>query len=262
MSPARSDGYSGRSAALSASTKECSVMLKTHTCGELNAEHVGKQVTLAGWVNRRRDHGGLIFIDLRDRFGITQITIGSEGAAHDVAAQVRNELCDPGDGHQCAARPPGGENPNFTTGAIEVIADSVMILNPSRQEPALLHQRFQRGCGRVSAAEIPVSGYPSPAHGAESDAAPQHRALHSRISLESGLSRDRDADPAQEHARRRARFYRAQPAASGRVLCPAPKPAAAQTTAHGRRHRTLFPDRALLPRRRPARRPPAGIHAA
>ena len=109
-------------------------MLKTHTCGELNAESVGSQVTLAGWVNRRRDHGGLIFIDLRDRFGITQITIGSEGAAHDVAAQVRNEFVIQVTG-TVGRRPPGGENSNLPTGAIEVVADSVVILNPSRNPP-------------------------------------------------------------------------------------------------------------------------------
>ena len=68
-------------------------MLKTHTCGELGVDHVGQRATLAGWVNRRRDHGGLIFIDLRDRFGLTQVTVDSEtqAAAHAVASQARNE---------------------------------------------------------------------------------------------------------------------------------------------------------------------------
>ncbi len=68
-------------------------MLKSHTCGELRIEDVGQTVTLAGWINRRRDHGGLIFLDVRDRFGITQVTINSENQpdAHAVAATVRNE---------------------------------------------------------------------------------------------------------------------------------------------------------------------------
>ena len=57
-------------------------MLKSHTCGELDLTHVGEGVTLAGWVNRRRDHGGLIFIDLRDRFGVTQVTIDSVQAEY------------------------------------------------------------------------------------------------------------------------------------------------------------------------------------
>ena len=69
-------------------------MLKTHTCGELSLDQVGQQVTLAGWVNRRRDHGGLVFIDLRDRFGVTQVTIDSDdaAAAHEVANQVRGAI--------------------------------------------------------------------------------------------------------------------------------------------------------------------------
>ena len=110
-------------------------MLKTHTCGALNLEHVGSTVTLAGWVNRRRDHGGLIFIDLRDRFGITQVTIDSDQtAAHDVAAQVRSEYVIQVIG-KVAARPEGLRNPNLSTGDIEVLAETVTILNTAKTPP-------------------------------------------------------------------------------------------------------------------------------
>jgi aspartyl-tRNA synthetase len=110
-------------------------MLKTHTCGELTVDQIGQQVTLAGWVNRRRDHGGLIFIDLRDRFGLTQVTIDEDNrAAHDVANQVRNEYVLQVKG-TVRARPEGFENPNLATGAIEVIVDGVVILNTAKTPP-------------------------------------------------------------------------------------------------------------------------------
>ncbi|HQY93889.1 aspartate--tRNA ligase [Caldilinea sp.] len=111
-------------------------MLKTHTCGALNLEHIGETVTLAGWVNRRRDHGGLIFIDLRDRFGLTQVTIDSEQApaAHSVAVQARSEYVVQVSG-KVAARPEGLRNPNLNTGDIEVIAESVTILNTAKNPP-------------------------------------------------------------------------------------------------------------------------------
>jgi aspartyl-tRNA synthetase len=110
-------------------------MLKTHTCGELTVDHIGQQVALAGWVNRRRDHGGLIFIDLRDRFGLTQVTIDEDStAAHEVANQVRNEYVLQAKGI-VQARPAGFENPNLATGAIEVIVSEVIILNPAKTPP-------------------------------------------------------------------------------------------------------------------------------
>lgn len=111
-------------------------MLKTHTCGELNRTHVGMQVTLAGWINRRRDHGGLIFLDLRDRFGITQVTVDSDAnaAAHDFAEQARSEFVVQIKG-VVQPRPAGQENPNLSTGEIEVVADEVTILNPAKNPP-------------------------------------------------------------------------------------------------------------------------------
>ncbi len=111
-------------------------MLKTHTCGELSPDNIGQEVSLAGWVNRRRDHGGLIFIDLRDRFGVTQVTIGSDAAtsAHDIANQVRNEYVIQVTG-TVRRRPEGFENPNLATGAIEVIVETIKILNEAKTTP-------------------------------------------------------------------------------------------------------------------------------
>ncbi|NOK85762.1 MAG: aspartate--tRNA ligase [Chloroflexi bacterium AL-W] len=116
-------------------------MHKTHTCGELRTEQVGQQVTLAGWVNRRRDQGGLIFIDLRDRWGITQVVIDAEEAptAHAVASSVRNEYVLQIIG-QVRIRPEGTENPELATGAIDVTADQIEILNASKTPPIYINQ--------------------------------------------------------------------------------------------------------------------------
>jgi len=116
-------------------------LLKSHSCGELRKEDAGKEVTLAGWVDRRRDHGGLIFIDLRDREGITQIVFNPEisGAAHELADQLRSEYVAHVTG-QVALRQAGMENPKLPTGNIEIIAQSVRILNTSLTPPFYVNE--------------------------------------------------------------------------------------------------------------------------
>jgi len=90
-------------------------VLKTHYCGELNKVFQGKQVTLAGWVDRRRDHGELIFIDLRDRTGIAQVVFNPQISkqCHEIAGQVRNEFVLKVTG-EVALRPSGTENSQIT----------------------------------------------------------------------------------------------------------------------------------------------------
>ncbi len=112
------------------------VHYRTHTCGELNTDAIGQHVTLAGWVNRRRDHGGLIFLDIRDRYGITQVICDPERSpeAHRVASELRSEYVVQVRG-TVVHRLPGTENPNLSTGAIEVVAEQIAILNPSRTTP-------------------------------------------------------------------------------------------------------------------------------
>ncbi len=114
-------------------------MLKTHSCGQLRLEDVGQTVTLAGWVNRRRDMGGVIFIDLRDRLGKCQVVIDSGRTADGfkLAETVRGEYVLQIKG-KVSPRPSGQENPNLPTGAIEVLAEEVVILNPAKTPPFLI----------------------------------------------------------------------------------------------------------------------------
>ncbi len=111
-------------------------MLKTHTCGELRSKHTGQTVTLAGWVNRRRDHGQLVFIDLRDRWGITQIVVDAATApeVHATVTEVRGEYVLQVEGI-VRPRPLELVNPSLATGQIEVSADRVVILNPAKTPP-------------------------------------------------------------------------------------------------------------------------------
>lgn len=115
------------------------MVLKTHSCGALRLEQVGQTVTLAGWVNRRRDMGGVVFIDLRDRFGKTQVVIdaGQAPEAFQSAEPVRPEFVIQVGG-VVQPRLPGQENPNLPTGAIEVAAHQVTILNLAKTPPLLI----------------------------------------------------------------------------------------------------------------------------
>jgi len=119
-------------------------LLKTHSCGELRKEHVGVSVTLAGWVDRRRDHGGLIFIDLRDREGIVQVVFNPETSksCHEIASEMRNEYVVRVSG-EVALRPPGTENPKVPAGDIEVIAQNTDILNPSKTPPFYINEDIE-----------------------------------------------------------------------------------------------------------------------
>ncbi len=117
------------------------MMYRSHTCGELRTAHAGQEVLLAGWVHRRRDHGPLIFIDLRDRYGITQVVFDSATApgAHAIAGDVRVEYVLQVRG-QVVQRPSEAYNPELATGTIEVHATEAIILNPAKNPPLYINK--------------------------------------------------------------------------------------------------------------------------
>ncbi len=113
-------------------------MMRTHYCGEVNREHLQQTVTFCGWAHRRRDHGGVIFIDLRDREGLVQVVCNPEQIETFKAAEgIRNEFVLKVTG-VVRARPDGTVNANLPTGEIEVVAQEIEVLNPSLTPPFLL----------------------------------------------------------------------------------------------------------------------------
>ena len=114
---------------------------RTHYCGELRKEDIGKEVCMMGWVHRRRDHGGLIFIDLRDRTGIGQLALDPDRdpEAHAKAEAVRNEFVVAAFG-KVSPRPEGTVNPKMATGEVEIEISEIRILNPAKTPPFMLDE--------------------------------------------------------------------------------------------------------------------------
>ncbi len=145
MSPASSTPSARCSAAFRLTLRpEENALLKSIACGELRLEHTGQEVSLAGWVHRRRDHGGLIFIDLRDSTGLAQVVFHPEDAAEAfrTAERFRAEWVVRITG-AVQERPEGTVNPNLETGEVEVLASSASVLNASKTPPFDVSQDSQ-----------------------------------------------------------------------------------------------------------------------
>ena len=115
-------------------------MIRTHDAGSLRADHVGQTVTLAGWVARRRDHGGVAFLDLREASGVVQVVVRDEDVAH----QLRSEYCIKVTG-EVVARKAGNENPNLATGAVEVVAADLEVLSAAAPLPFPIDDHLEVG---------------------------------------------------------------------------------------------------------------------
>ena len=226
---------------------------RTHTCGALRLADAGQTARLSGWVHRKRDHGQLLFIDLRDHYGITQCVIDVSSAAlrrgRRAAARKRRH------GHRQGGRALGRDGQSQAADRRGRAADRRA--RRSSPRPSRCRSRstptpsIPRRCGSNTASSI---------CGASSVHAQHHAALaghrvdppaHDRA----GLHRVPDADPDRELARGRARLSGAEPAPSRQVLRAAAGAAAVQAAADGGGLRPLFPDRAVLPRRGEPRRP-------
>jgi len=118
-------------------------VLRDHTAGSLRAGHAGDTVTLTGWVARRRDHGGVIFIDLRDASGVVQVVF-REGEMAERAHKLRSEFCLQVVG-TVEVRPEGNENPDLPTGAIEVTVTEFTIFSESAPLPFQIESEEQPG---------------------------------------------------------------------------------------------------------------------
>src|SRR6188472_3073654 len=115
--------------------------MRTHDAGTLRAEHAGSTVTLAGWVARRRDHGGVAFLDLRDASGLVQVVVRDEILEASGAHELRNETVIKIDG-QVALRPEGNANTELPSGEIEVVAAAIEVLSASAPLPFQIDERI------------------------------------------------------------------------------------------------------------------------
>ena len=227
---------------------------RTHTCGALGLAEDGKTVRLSGWCHRIRDHGGVLFIDLRDHYGMTQCVVDPDSPAFRQAEKLRSEFVVRIDG-AVRKRPAGTENPDMPTGLIEVYVREIEVLGPAGDLP--LPVFGDQPYPEDTRLKLPLPRPQAREAAREHHAARPSRRFAAQPHEGAGLLRVPDADPDRLEPRRRARLPRAVAHPSRQVLRAAAGAAAVQAAADDGRLRPLLPDRAVLPRRGPARRPSA-----
>ena len=228
-------------------------------CGEVRPEHVGRRLRLAGWADTRRDHGGLVFIDLRDRTGLCQIVVNPERApvAMEAAHATRNEFVLQAEG-EVVPRAPEAVNPNLPTGEVELQVDRLEILSRCPPLPFQLDEEDVDETLRLRYRWLDL----------RRPRLQRNIAMRAKSSPSSGA---RWRPPASSTSRRRSsssRPPRERATSSCRAVCTTAAscassvPADPEAAVHGRRLRPLLPDRDLLPRRGSACRSCPGDHPA
>jgi aspartyl-tRNA synthetase len=193
---------------------------RSHSCAGLRKNDVGSKVRLSGWVHRVRDHGGLLFIDLRDHYGISQIVADPDSPAFKIAETVRGEWVIRVDG-EVKARSDDTINKNLDTGEIEVFAGEIEVLSAAAELP------------------LPVFGepdYPEDVRLKYRFLDLRRETLHKNMMLRSKVissMRRRMTDIDSLITRRRTRFLGAKPYSSGQFLCTAASPSTIQTADYG-----------------------------
>jgi hypothetical protein len=234
-------------------------MRRTHHCNALSAGDMGKEVVLMGWVLRRRDHGGVIFIDLRDREGITQVVFNPEinPDVHAKAHALRSEFV-LGIRGRVEPRPDGMINPKLPTGEIEVLVDELKILNPAKTPPFMIEDNVEVSEAlRLKNRHLDLRRPPL-----QRNIITRHKASASvRRFLDDNGFLDIETPVLTKSTPEGARDYlvpsRVNP---GQFYALPQSPQLFKQLAHGFRVRPLLPDRALLPGRGSAGRPTAGVH--
>ncbi len=172
---------------------------RTHTCGALRAADVGRSVVLLGWVHRVRNLGGLIFFDVRDRYGLTQVIVRAGSGLDTLAERLRPEFVVSVEG-LVEARSPEALNPRMPTGEVEVVAARLDILNEARTPPFAIND--ESPVAEETRLKLPVPR-PAAARSAAQPRAPaQGDDRGAAVLRQRAVPRDRDADPHAVHARR------------------------------------------------------------
>ena len=221
-------------------------MERSHHCGDLRKADAGKTVTLCGWVSKRRDHGGIIFIDLRDRHGLVQVVIDpahdekdfhkAEGVRSEYVLQVRGLVRE---------RSAETVNPHLPTGEVEVVVKDLNVLNPSKTPPFYI----QDGIDVDENVRLRYRYLDLRRPEMQQNLILRHQVTKAIPGLpgQTGFPGNRDTGSDPEHPGRGPGLSGAQPCEPWQVLRPAPVSPAVQTAADDCRHGTVFPDCPVLP---------------